>query len=295
MVHSCKVGQVRIPNVDGLIVPVSQAVVNSFKNELQNKEVKVINNICYLPNKPLKLISLTRATHEKGIDRIIQLANQLNSENIPFSWLVFTEGKLPQIKGLIKADTNIMATSYIQDADYLVQLSDSEAWCLSVEEALMNGVPVITTPLEALKEVGVIDGVNGYIVPFDMNGIDVHKINNNRLKFNYTNNNDKIVNEWCEVLGEQKPFDKYIYEGDKDMKVKVLTKYTDVVIGKELKVGEIVTMKKERVDELLLNPHNLIEVVEYDAPVVEVAKPVVDKVEKAVVKPTVKRATKKAK
>jgi glycosyltransferase involved in cell wall biosynthesis len=36
---------------------------------------------------------------------------------------------------------------YIADADYLVQLSDTEAWSYSVLESLSLGTPVITTPI----------------------------------------------------------------------------------------------------------------------------------------------------
>ena len=56
---------------------------------------------------------------------------------------------------------------YINDADYFVLLSDSEAMPYSVLEALSLNTKVIVTPLEAFFELGVKDGENGIVIPFD--------------------------------------------------------------------------------------------------------------------------------
>lgn len=52
--------------------------------------------------------------------------------------------------------------------DYVCQLSDTESMCITMYESLMQGVPVLVTPFPNAKE-EIKDGVNGYILPFDMN------------------------------------------------------------------------------------------------------------------------------
>ena len=46
------------------------------------------------------------------------------------------------------------------------------------------------TPFESIKDLGVEDGVNGYVVPFDMD-FDVNKLRK-VPKFSYEYDNDKI-------------------------------------------------------------------------------------------------------
>ena len=58
---------------------------------------------------------------------------------------------------------------YIKDADYLVQLSDSEGFGFSIIESMMLGTPVLTTPIDILEEINFKEGLHGYKLPFDMN------------------------------------------------------------------------------------------------------------------------------
>jgi glycosyltransferase involved in cell wall biosynthesis len=85
---------------------------------------------------------------------------------------------------------------YIADADYLVQLSDNEGFCYSVVEALTQDVPVIVTPCPVFEEIGLVDGVNCYKVPFDMKDFDVKKLLNIPKNFNYRPPADR----WNELL-----------------------------------------------------------------------------------------------
>ena len=85
---------------------------------------------------------------------------------------------------------------YIANADYLVQLSDNEGYCYAVVEALTAGVPVIVTDCPVFKELGLEDGKNCYILPFDMQNVNVNKIYNNIPKFTYT----QLPDRWDEIL-----------------------------------------------------------------------------------------------
>ena len=75
---------------------------------------------------------------------------------------------------------------YIANADYLVQLSDNEGYCYSVVEALTQGIPVLVTPCPVFNEIGLINGENCYILPYDMNELPIDDIYNNIPKFEYT-------------------------------------------------------------------------------------------------------------
>lgn len=60
--------------------------------------------------------------------------------------------------------------SETNDIDYCIQLSDREGFSMVMLEALASGIPMITTPVSGATEL-IKDGVNGYIVPHDENGI----------------------------------------------------------------------------------------------------------------------------
>ena len=91
--------------------------------------------------------------------------------------------------------------NYIAEADYLVQLSKTEADCLSVKESLKLKTPVIVTRFDAAIENGVVDEENGYILDMDMSNIDIDKIYNKIPKVKTEiKQSDK---EWKELLGPE--------------------------------------------------------------------------------------------
>lgn len=165
---------------------VSELVRNTFK-EITGIDSEVIYNPIELDDKKiLHLISATRLTKEKGRERIIKFANKLNESDIPFEWTIYTDDEkkinLPNIK---YESPTLDIVDKIRRSDYLVQLSDSESYCYSVVESLMVGIPVIVTDMPIMKEIGVKDGINGFILDFDLNNLDVDKIYNANLKFGY--------------------------------------------------------------------------------------------------------------
>lgn len=184
--------------IDGYIA-VSKGVAKSFK-EASGETCKVIYNPIKLdkPKRVLHLLSATRLTKEKGRARMEILADKLTEAGIPFIWLVFTnstEGfKNPN---MILLPTRLDLTDYIADADYLVQLSDTEGYCYSVNEALTLGTSVIVTDLETFKEEKVTKD-NGFLLPLDMQDVDVKAIYNAKMKFDYAPREDC----WDEMLAK---------------------------------------------------------------------------------------------
>jgi glycosyltransferase involved in cell wall biosynthesis len=168
-------------------IGVSKLVCEHFK-ELTGKDCELIYNPLSLdkPRKVLHLISATRLTKEKGKNRMIKLANLLDKVRIPYLWTIFTND-IDTIKNpnIVYMQPKLDILDYIADADYLVQLSDDESFCYSVVEALSVDTPVIVTDCPVFKELGIVNGKNGWICDFDMSNVDVEKIYNTRLDFKY--------------------------------------------------------------------------------------------------------------
>ena len=132
---------------------------------------------------------------------MIKLAEELIRQNIPFIWLVFTDAEIPNLPGFIRMNTQIDVRDYIAEADYLVQLSDTEGYCYAVMEAWCLGTMTITTPVVSFYEQGLVDGENGYIIDFNMSDLEnfVKKIYNGVHEFKYIPKpdgyEDKIIKE----------------------------------------------------------------------------------------------------
>lgn len=166
---------------------VSKAVAKSYE-ELSGLETKVCYNPLSVdkPKKVLKLISATRLTKEKGKDRMTILANALTNANIPFLWLVFTNSQdRIDNPNVVYMNPRLDIRDFIAGSDYLIQLSDTEAWSYSVLESLSLGTPVIVTPIPCFEEMGIKSGVNGYILPFNMKDIPINDIYENIPKFEF--------------------------------------------------------------------------------------------------------------
>lgn len=127
------------------------------------------------PKKILKLISATRLTNEKGYNRMIKLAKELSDKKIPFEWHVFTNKSDIDSDFFIARKPKLNIINDIAEADYLVQLSDSEGYCYSIVEALSVRTPVICTDIPVIKEIGVNEN-NSYILNMDMSNTNVDEI-----------------------------------------------------------------------------------------------------------------------
>lgn len=247
MCHGCKTNpQWFIPADSDFIVNVSAASKKTFE---EAKEAMVIHNpITKTDKKALIFVSATRIpAPDKGNNerRMRELAERLNEAGIPFIWFNFSEGVIPNApRGMVNMGLEMDVQPYIAAADYLVQLSDSEAWSYSMLEALTNNVPVICCPFPSAEEMGVIDGQNGYVIPFDM-GFDVHKL----LKvpqFEFDYDNKAIKKAWDKILDHKvKP------KKAKTVKVRITTTYSDTKLQRLVNAGEVITVPPERAEVII--------------------------------------------
>lgn len=163
---------------------------------------EVVYNPVYIqpPRKVIKLISGTRLTSEKGLNRMMLLANALDQLGVLYEWRIFTtyDNKTPFSPNVIFRQPTKDLLSYVRDSDYMVQLSDTESYCFSIVEALSVGVPLVVTDLPVLSELGITKK-HGVIVPLDTTdyGQYARLIADGGFKFSYSPPSDK----WDEVVG----------------------------------------------------------------------------------------------
>lgn len=200
------------------------------------------------PTNTLMLMSTSRiGASDKGDQdrRMVDFANRLNQEGIEFLWLYFSELTLKGApSNMVRIDPVDDVRGYLEHADYLVHLSTNEAYCYSITEALQMGVPVITTDLPVLKELGFKDGKHGYIIKDDMSIIK--KVP--KFKGFDVVDEDTIIDKWKEVLGDTTPMHDYIPE--EHIHVRCIAPYKDLQIGRMINVGEMLEVDKERAEHL---------------------------------------------
>lgn len=233
MCHTCKTNpKWEIPLDYDQLAFVSETSKKSFGF----KEGEILHNLA--KDRAREMLILVSATRFPAMDkgdlepRMRKLANMLNEADIPFVWLNFADGKLNNPpKNFINMGMTMDIQSYINKCTYVVQLSDSEAWSYTVLESLTHNKPLICTGFPSAFEMGVKDGVNAHVVPFDMN-FDVHKLLDVPV-FNYGYENDKIIDQWERLLHE-KPKEK-----PKTVMVRVIVdKYFDMKLNRNVFRGE---------------------------------------------------------
>ena len=202
----------------------------------------------YTPKKPkkvLKLISTTRLTPEKGFQRMITLANAFDEAGISFHWTIYTDRpvKFPN-KSVAVMPHRLDILDFIADADYLVQLSDTEGYSYSIVEALSAGTPVICTAFAVAEEQGIVNGKNGFILPMDMSEIPVEAIYKGVGKFKCAPRESHY--ETILSPGEC----EFAQRKDDDVEVRCCKTYNDIELNRLVKTSERLIMKRERADHL---------------------------------------------
>lgn len=249
MCHACKQKTVSIPPGRDEVICVSEVAKESWGDVA--KDAKVIHNVLHKDDKDcLFLVSATRVNaRDKGDNdaRMIKLAKMLDDAGIKYVWLNFADSKLNvNSYGFINMPATYDIQSYIKKADYLVQLSDAEAFCFSLVEALTLGTAILSTDLPVLKELGVEDKKHGYIVPLDMN-FDVKKLLD-IPKFDYEYDNQSVIDKWRGLLGNTTPKQKYVL--DEKVLVEILVMYKDIDLNRMVFPKQRIYMSKARADYL---------------------------------------------
>lgn len=173
-------------------VSVSEVVRKSFY-----EASGVLSEVCYnpislsKPQKLVRLISAQRMSIEKGEKRIVKLVKALDAycakHDVIYQWDIYTNGSVSVNSPNLIIKQPILDIDRIYGSyDYLVALSDNEAFCYSVVEALMRGVSCVVTPCPVFEEIGLNEN-NSIQLDFDCKNIDnvVEKIFKSEFDFSY--------------------------------------------------------------------------------------------------------------
>lgn len=277
--------------------------VSQMSREVLHDNPTTIKNIL-LPrkqtNKILRLISCTRLDSQKGWGRMQQLMKMMRDEGIKFTWDIFTNShQRCDYEEVHFWSARYDIWDYLANADYTVLLSDSEGLSYTVQESLQYQVPCIVTDVGGNAEL-IKDGINGYLVPLDMN-FDVNKILNIPKCKEYDNG---ALKKWLDYLGYKGKLlseEELMKEEERDMKVKVIaTKKFEGIRDAERnvypKTGDEWVTTKERAG--FLQSKGVIEIIEEIQPKKEEVQKVKD-VDKTIekikesAKEEVKKSTKK--
>lgn len=228
-------------------IGVSEHVCKIFKELYPTEEITRIYNILDETQETktiLKLISATRVSKEKGYNRMLKLAQELKKANIKFRWTIFTDLELYNqkpfnLEEIVYMKPNHDFMDYITEADYGVQLSDTEGYSYFINECLQYGTPVLCTDFPSAYE-SVEDGINGYILDMDLKNLDVDKIVNNIPKdFKYKEKCSE--KDWIKLLDKKverkrsKMFKVIAKQDYKDKRAELIEEYKD----KEIKYDEL--------------------------------------------------------
>lgn len=238
IVHTCKMQKHWELRDDIEKIFVSEAARKSWDGQGQ-----IIPNMTINQNikKSYLFVSATRLSWEKGENRIHRFAKMLKDRGVLFTWLVFSDHAPKQYTDcLVYRQPTLDILSYVKNADAFIQLSDMEAFCYSIVEAMSLGVPVWTTPLEVLPELGFVEGVTGWTIPFEVEQLkNLDEMLNSNLKgFEFHYDNSKILDQWRGLLGDSQPTRKLTAKDGYNLVI-ALKSYFDKPLNRHINENEI--------------------------------------------------------
>ena len=230
--------------------------VAKMSDEVLHDNPKVIKNIL-MPKretkKILRLISCTRIDAHKGWNRMLKLMDMMKNAGIKFQWDIFTNNTQTcpyEEVHFHRATPDIW--DYIANSDYTVLLSDSEGLPYTIQESIQYQVPCIVTDVGGCTEL-IKDGVNGYVVPLDMN-FDVKKILNIPKCPEYDNH---AFEDWLAylqydgIINKNEIIKKFMEEKEMKAEVKAIRNFRDVETNEKRVAGQSVWItSKERAEYL---------------------------------------------
>lgn len=183
--------------------------------------------LCYNPltiedKKPIIIVSATRLHKNKGADLMQKLIDKMDKKGIYYLWFVLTgDSNAVHGKNIIEIPPRLDVDKFLSIASYVCLCSKSEACSYTQIEALFRNIPLITTQLPYLEEIGFKDGENGFIVNEDNIDEVVDKMVN-PPSFEFKRFEDNYKNIFVESKS------RYKEEMNMKVKVKCIQNYYDM-------------------------------------------------------------------
>jgi len=221
---------------------ITEDIKNKFIEMTGRKNVIVCRNPLEIEEeKPiLILVSATRLTKEKGGDKMLALANELDRQGTNFIWFIFTTDEYNnnpvwQNKNIVHLQNRLELGNYIRIANWLIQPSEVEGDSYTLREALYRGTPIVACELPYFNEIGIENGKNALFLNKDCSNVEfVAKEMKKQIKFKF----DAIKDRYDEIIVNGKS--KYQEELKKLVTVKCSHErgYLDVVLNRFIEEGE---------------------------------------------------------
>ena len=215
------------------VIGCAEHVSRKSKEVLHDNPTTILNILGNKHPRKLRLISCMRIDKEKGWDRMIQMAEMMHKAGIDFVWDIYTNNaQKTRIREFVFHPQTFEIWDELSRADYCVLLSNAEGCPYTVLEALQYQVPCIVTDIDGCREL-IKDGVNGYIVPLDMN-FDINIIKKIPKCPEYDN---KAKEKWIDYLGDAVYIEKPLRD-EKTIYVEALRTYQELNL-KDSELNEI--------------------------------------------------------
>lgn len=146
---------------------------------------------------------------------MLKLAQELKKAEVKFRWTIFTDldlyGQKPfDLEEIVYMKPSHDFWDYIKEADYGVQLSDTEGYSYFINECLQYETPVICTDFPSAYE-SVEDKVNGYILNMQLSNLDIEKIVN-KIPNNFEYKEKCTEKDWIKFLNKKKERNKNMFK-----------------------------------------------------------------------------------
>lgn len=177
---------------------------------------------CEIPHKSglFRIVTVGRITKNKNVKQILPTAQLLKNAGLPFEWYVIGDGDLyDELYALSESSAlssevhfigsrkNVMP--WVKSADIIVNPSQSEAWGMTVSEALCLGKAVITSDIPVFAE-QITNGINGIMckaTPENLSTAIIRVLSDKELKCRMESNAAKyiftkefIINEFNQMI-----------------------------------------------------------------------------------------------
>lgn len=192
------VGQVCKEQLDAQLTDQESILIyNELNSDIHNLAKEHIPE-----RKPLTLVTVSRISREKGFERMLKVAEKI--KDIDYIWHIVGSGYDKKYEESIRkqAPDNWVFHGklenpfpYIKNADFLLQLSDYEAFGFVLLESLVLGTTVITTNYSSASE--MINESNGYIIKKDLSDFNTDILNNKKV---FTHKHKSGFKQWKELL-----------------------------------------------------------------------------------------------
>ena len=202
---------------------ITQYLVDNLAAKLKPNKIE----LCYNPltiddKKPIIIVSATRLHKNKGADLYQKIIDRLDKINAYYLCFILTgDSGVVRGKNVIEIPPRLDVDKFLSFATYVMLTSKSEALSYTQCEGLFRNIPLITTQLPYLDEIGFKDGVNGFIVN-DNNIDEVVEKMLNPPSFNFKRFEDNYKNIFVESKS------RYKEELMMKVKVKCINNYYDM-------------------------------------------------------------------